>query len=133
MFDEACPLKQIRMKNKYIKREPWVTSGILTSSINNSKLLRKKLNKPNRQNIKMYKNYCRIFNALKRAAKANYYIDILNKHKNDIKSTWTILRQALSKQKNFRKLPQSFVINGNQTSCPEYIAEEFNNFVVEIG
>ena len=39
MFDEACPLKQIRMKSKYVKREPWVTSGILTSSINKSKLL----------------------------------------------------------------------------------------------
>ena len=85
LFEDACPLKQIRVKRKYIKREPWVTSGILTSSINKSKLLRKKLNKPNRQNIEMYKNYCRIFNALKRAAKANFYIDILNKHRNDIK------------------------------------------------
>ena len=85
MFDEECPLKQIWVKSKYVKRKPWVTSGILTSSINKSKLLRKKMNKPNRQNIEMYKNYCRIFNALKRAAKANYYIDILNKHKKDIK------------------------------------------------
>ena len=25
------------------------------------------------------------------------------------------------------------MINGNETSCPEYIAEEFNNFVVGIG
>ena len=120
LFDEACPLKQISAKSKYVKREPWVTSGILTSYINKSKLLRKKLNKPNRQNIEMYQNYCRIFNVLKRAAKAHYYIDILNKHKNDIKNTWTILRQALSKQKNFRKLPQTFVINGNETSSPEY-------------
>ena len=119
------------MKRKYIKREPWVTSCILTSSINKSQLLRKKLNKPNRQNIEMYKNYCRIFNSLKRAAKANCYIDILNKHKNDIKNTWTVLRQAVSKQKEFRKLPQTFVINGNETSCPEYIAEEFSNFLLE--
>ena len=77
LFDDACPLKQVRVKSKYVKREPWVTSGILTSSINKSKLLRKKLNKANRQNIEMYKNYCIIFNALKRAAKANFYIDIL--------------------------------------------------------
>ena len=34
LFNHACPLKQIRMKRKYIKREPWVTSGIPTSSIN---------------------------------------------------------------------------------------------------
>ena len=111
LFDDACPLKQIRVKRKYIKREPWVTSGILTSSINKSKLLRKKLNKLNRQNIEMYKNYSRIFNALKRAAKAIYYIDILNKHKKDITKTWTVLQQAISKQKAFRKLPQTFVIN----------------------
>ena len=40
---------------------------------------------------------------------------------------------ATSKQKEFRKLPQTFVINGNETSCPENIAEEFNNCFVGIG
>ena len=86
------PIKTDKSEKEIHKAFTMVTSGILTSSINKSKLLRKKLNKPNRQNIEMYKNYCRIFNALKRAAKANYYIDILNKHKNDIKNTWTVLR-----------------------------------------
>ena len=34
---------------KYIEREPWITSGILTSSLNKVKLLRKKLSRPNRK------------------------------------------------------------------------------------
>ena len=54
LFDIACPLKQILVKNKYIKRQPWITSGILTSSINKAKLLHKKLSKPTELNIELY-------------------------------------------------------------------------------
>ena len=86
LFDIACPLKQILVKNKYIKRQPWITSGILTSSINKAKLLHKKLSKPTELNIELYKNYCRVFNVLKRAAKASYYTAILNEYKYNIKS-----------------------------------------------
>ena len=91
LFDIACPLKQILVKNKYIKRQPWITSGILTSSINKAKLLHKKLNKPTELNIELYKNYCRVFNVLKRAAKTSYYTAILNEYKYNIKSTWNVL------------------------------------------
>ena len=96
LFEDTCPLKQLRVKRKYITREPLFTSGIPPPlSINQSYCVRNWIN----QTDKTSKNYCRIFNALKRAAKANYYIDILNKHKNDITNTWTVLRQAISKQK----------------------------------
>ena len=29
LFDKACPIKYIRATYKYIKREPWITSGLM--------------------------------------------------------------------------------------------------------
>ena len=40
---------------KYVKRESWFTSGLLTSFINKSMLLSLKLHKPTSENILYYK------------------------------------------------------------------------------
>ena len=37
-FNQACPVKSITTPKRYIKREPWVTNGILTSSLTKSKI-----------------------------------------------------------------------------------------------
>ena len=51
LFDKACPIKYRRVTSKYIKREPWITGGLMISIINKSKLYRKKINKPNEHNV----------------------------------------------------------------------------------
>ena len=84
LFEISCQVKHMKVKRKYIKREPWITSGILTSPLN------KVINK--------YKEYCRVFNKIKRAAKSAYYAEMLEARKHNIKETWAILRQAIHKQ-----------------------------------
>ena len=42
-FDTSFPLKTVTPKQKLIKREPWFTHGLLTSSLNKNKLYHKKL------------------------------------------------------------------------------------------
>ena len=42
LFEISCPVKTTKINKKYIKREPWITSGLLVSSINKEKLLRRK-------------------------------------------------------------------------------------------
>ena len=76
-FNVALPKKRIKLMRKYIKREPWMTQGLLNSSINKSKLLRTKIRKPTENNIKKYKYFCKMFNKLKRLANSKYYTDIL--------------------------------------------------------
>ena len=87
-FDKACPIKYTRIKSKLIKREPWITQGLLTSIIHKSKLFRKKMTKPTEHNINYYRIYCNIFNKLKCLAKAHYYSDMLHIYRNNIKKTW---------------------------------------------
>ena len=103
LFDKACPIKYIRATSKYIKREPWITGGMMISIINKSKLYRKKINKPNEQNINNYKLYSNIFNKLKKTAKAKYYTDMLDIHKHSIKETWAVLRQVYEQKQTICK------------------------------
>ena len=65
-FDASFPLKDINVRSKYIKREPWFTSGLLKSSKTKSKLLSIKLCDPTDENIQKYKTYNNTFNKLKR-------------------------------------------------------------------
>ena len=92
-YEEAFPLKTIKVRKKLIKQEPWVTKGLIISSINKDKLFRKKLNKPNEININNFTKYNKIFNKIKRAAKKMYYTNIFATYKTDSKQTWSILRQ----------------------------------------
>ena len=92
LFDVAFPIKIIRLAGRYIKREDWVTQGIINSSITESQLLRKKTHNPSVQNITKFKKYCKLFTKIKRSAKAKYYTEIFEYNVNDMKRTWQILR-----------------------------------------
>ena len=43
------------------------------------------------------------------------------------------MRHAMRKQPGIMKLPQTFVINGQEVSNSKYIAEQFNLFVANVG
>ena len=127
-FNQACPVKSIITPKRYIKRESWVTNGILTSSLTKSKLLKKKLKKPTEQNINAFKKYCIIFYKVKKTTKESNFNLELELNKNNLKKTWEILRQAMHKQNNHPTIPDTFIINGKSNSNISEIAEEFNNF-----
>jgi len=55
-FDIAFPLETITIDSRNIKREPWMTKGLHTSSRNKSKLFNKKLKKPTQANVTSYKH-----------------------------------------------------------------------------
>ena len=133
LFEISCPVKTTKINKKYIKRVPWITSGLLVSSINKEKLLRRKLHKPNMERENAYRAYCRIYNKTKRAAKTKYYAEILEERKYSIKDTWIILRQVISKQKVCLHFPETFSVNEEKVSNYSIITEEFNNFFAKIG
>jgi len=81
--------------SRFLKREPWFTSGILTWSRTKSKLFAKKLSKPTCENIQKYKSFNNSFNTIKRKMKALYYRKILEDNKHDSKKCWSLLKQAI--------------------------------------
>ena len=68
-YDKAFPLKNVKTSRRYIKRQSRITQGILNSSINKCRRLRAKIRNETAHNIAIYKNYCKVYNKIKRAAK----------------------------------------------------------------
>ena len=66
-------------------------------------------------------------------AKESYFNLELELNKNNLKKSWEILRQAIHKQNNRPTITDTFIINGKSNSNISEIAEEFNNFFVNIG
>ena len=52
--DTSFPLSENTSWSKFIRREPWFTPGLLTSSINKEHILSMKLRKPTEENIRKY-------------------------------------------------------------------------------
>ena len=127
-LDTAFPLKDIKAKRSFIKREPWATNGFLVSSRNKTKLIKKKTLKPTVINIQMYQNYNRIFNKLKRVIKIKYYNDIIEENKLNMKKMWMILNKTIDKQNDKSSFPAYFNIDGACVSDKLDIAEGFNKY-----
>ena len=110
-----------------------MSTGLLTSSRNKRKLFNKKMNTPTEVNTNKYKMYVRLFNKIKRKAKQNFYKSKLELNKSNMKQTWKILNQAIGKQNNKPKFPQSLKIDGESVSDQSKIATAFNTFFTNIG
>ena len=126
--------QQIKLTRRYIKREPWMTQGLINASVNKSKLLPTKIRKPTENNINKYnKDFCKIFNKLKRLIKSKYYTDIFPMNVSNVKRTWQILREVLNRQPNHNKKKKIFVIGNIDTNNKKDIANGLNTFFASIG
>jgi hypothetical protein len=133
VFDASFPLTDKRIHKKYIKREPWVSSGLLTSIRTKSKLLNKKLKKPTEENINTYKNFVNLYNKVRRKMKINYFAIMIEQNKSNIKQTWSVLKKAMGNNNNKSSIAQTFNINNTNVTDKTEIAEAFNNYFSKIG
>ena len=133
MHDHAFPLKLIKLTRKRIKIQPWLTNGFLISSVNKSKLFKKKLTRPTQQNIDQYKRYTTVYNHIKRILKKKYYKDKLEETKHNMKATWTFLKQIIGQKSQTSTLPNYFIIGNKKETNKHLIAEAFNTFFTTIG
>lgn len=101
-----------------------MTTGLLTSSINKNKLLRQKLRNPTEDLKIKFRQYCSVYNKLKRLTKANYYNNILKETKDNIKRTWQITKH---------ELPSAFMINNTLETDYRVIADELHKYFATIG
>ena len=96
-YEKAFPLKETKINKKYIKREPWITTGLLASKRTKAKLFKNKLRNPSVSNQHIYKSFINMYNKLKTILKKDYYKSMLRKNKNNMKNTWALLKKAIGK------------------------------------
>jgi hypothetical protein len=132
-YNSAFPLLNCKTPNKYRKQSPWITKGLIQSSINKSKLLRNKLRRPTKQNTLKYKSFCQTYNKLLRIAKATYFDEQLKIAKYDMKQTWKIMKKAMNTDVAKTPIPDHFKINNMKVDDKKQIVDKFNNFFATIG
>ena len=111
----------------------WMT-GALRKSSKKKQLLYKKFLKTKRVADEVrYKKYAKIFEKAKEQAKKNHYSNLLTQHKNNLKESWNIMKEIISKKKAKYGLPTKISINGVSISEPKLIAENFNDYFSNIG
>ena len=137
-LERNLPVKRVKYNKHKHKKSCWITRGIIQSikfrdrlyadlqmtDINDASYQGKKVN---------LKTYNRILKQNIRIAKKNYYHSSFITFKDDIKMTWTTINGILNRTKKKKDFPKKFLIAGRYVSNVEDIANEFNNFFINIG
>ena len=76
-YNLCFPLEEITIPKKYIKKKPWMTKGLIISSITKQNLYKKKLKQPH-QYLDKYKIYCQIYYKLIKFSKNMYFKEKFN-------------------------------------------------------
>ena len=136
LLDQTCPLKTSLNRKKNIPNQPWFTKGLKISSKRKLKLFKKA--KTNQRRMSFYRKYRNIYNKLIKQAKAIYYSKALRDASTNIKKTWDLLKEIISKKKNICSVPN--ILNVSKTDSfilqldnPNLIAEYFNSFFASVG
>ena len=132
-FDETVPLMRRKISFKKSYQTPWITKEILASRKLKNKLYKRFINNPNNTNEKNYKTYRNKFNKIKRLAKKSYYNGKFQESQGNIRQTWKLINEITNKNKSSSELPDNFMKDGNIITDPNEIANNFNEYFVNVG
>ena len=135
--EKHLPKKMVKFDKRKHKKAKWMTNGLL-KSINNKDRLYKKLIRTDMddlQYVTLKNEFTAFKNTLRRSineAKRLYYLRTFALYKNDVKQTWSVIKDTL--QRKLHSSPSSkFILNNNTITDLDEIATEFNKYFINIG
>ena len=136
---EHLPKKKVKYKKSIHKKSKWITNGILKSINTKDKLYKTLIQTNTTTNMDLYhrlkeefKQYRAKLQKSIREAKRQYFSNIFNRHKSDIRKTWCLLNETLNR--NVKKQPtHEFLVDNIMTTDPVIIANKFNEYFINIG
>ena len=99
LYNKCIPEKNLSNKEAKIHKKPWITKGFIKSSKIKNKLYKKILNNGNEELKAKYKYYRNRLNKLKNILKRRYYEQKFDTAKSDIKQTWKLVNEVISRKK----------------------------------
>ncbi len=131
-YSESFPLK--RLSRKRAKDKKWVTIGIKISSHTKDMLYRKYLKNPSSENKRRYTTYKNIFTSCTRKAEEEYYKDLIDKEKQNVRKLWQIFGSLINPKRAKRKTKiTKLLINDRVTTDDKEMAQGLNNYFVTVG
>ena len=84
------------------------------------------------ENVMHFKKYRNLFNRLIRQAKAIYYTELFETHKESIKGTWWVLNDVIGKSRD-KTCCTSMNIDGQSITNAASISNKFCDYFMEVG
>ena len=130
MCNKCFPLKTTKIG--YKTNKGWLSDELKNAIKIKNRLYRKskKTKDPNHELI--YKRFRNKLNGLLAKAERNHYSKLMEQHKNNLKKSWTFLKEVINKKKS-ETVSSRFVINNRITTDKTEIANGFNSFFVNVG
>ena len=128
-----APPRVSKLPSKFYMKNKWMTKGLIRSSCQLSKLRKKYNGKPAEdENVMHFKKYRNLFNRLIRQAKALYYTELFETHKESIKGTWRVLNDVIGKSRD-KTCCTSMNIDGQSITNAASISNKFCDYFTEVG
>ena len=133
-IEQVAPSKTLTISDKSLRREPWMTKGILKSARHKEQLYKKCIKK-GKEHIAYHKyiQYRNTYNKIKRKAKSIYALKTLQDFQNNMKKTWKFINSLIGQKRNKLDIVECLVVNDQKIIDPTTIAEEFGKFFSGIG
>ena len=133
-LDEHCPIRERFVNNTKIRREPWLTSGLVISINKQRKLYQNSIKHDAKLiDIDKYKEYRNVLTKLKRISKINYYKNKCRELKNNTKKLWGLINSCIGKHNDKSTIVDYLKIGNMEISDSRQIANEFGNYFSQIG
>ena len=96
IYDKSLPKSEVKVKFKR-DQSPLITKSIAKSSKKKQRLYEKFLKNRTPQNEETSKTYKNLFETIKRRSKKKFYSEKLQKFKDDVKKSWSVMKEILGK------------------------------------
>ena len=130
--EKHVPLKKISKTKMKQQQKPWITAAIRKSISVREKNFKKFIKTNNHTFYDNYKLYRNKINHLIKKSKSNYFKSYFERFRENSKKIWTGINKILYKTFS---TTQNIVLNqnGKIISNQKNVADEFNNFFINVG
>ena len=127
LFDTCFPLRTV--KRGYKTRKPWLTEWLKKSIHRENRLYHRKQKSKKVEDKLLYKQYRNKLNRLLHISEQQHYDSLLKVHKNNLRNSWRIMKDIISKNKTSSSCSRFYINDGvNITNDKKVIAESSHHF-----
>ena len=133
-MDEIAPYHTVKISQKKLRRDPWITMGLLKCLRKQHSLYKQSLT--NRHDEILHQKYKTYRNKLKeviRRAKEMYYHDKCREYRQNTSKLWKLVNKLSNKENDKTNLIEYLKIENLETYNSKVIAEEFAKHFSQVG
>ena len=132
LYQSNCPVIYEKVKRKRPDK-PWMTNGLKNACRKKNLLYKEFLKTRTNVSEDKYKKYKNKLTAILRRCEKQYFTELLEINKGNMKETWKILNGLINKKSKGKQISTEFNGDESKITGDKTIANGFNNFFVNIG